>query len=567
MVAASGLALASACHAQAVTSAFEIPDSRVDLYAGYGYFHPINSGINHYQYSDIYAPNVTASVTGYFNRFVGVQMEGAYFNGQAVYIPCTTGTGTCYTHDAKIYTAEAGPVVRWPLGRFIPYIHALGGGARYNGPAYQSLMWGWGVTGGAGLDYVLPYFHNRFAVRPIQADFQYSQVVYGPLVLPAGVVGGFGEIDALKLSGGLVARFGEPNVSHAAMLGCTTQPANVYPGEPVAVSGSVLYLNPKKKPMYTWTTTGGKVLANDSAATIDTAGMAPGDYTVSGHVTAGKGAKEQANCTAPFSVKAFEPPTISCTATPATVTSGTTVDISTAGMSPQNRPLTYSYAASAGQVTSSGPTAKLSTAGLGATTITVTCNLVDDLGKTATASTQVTVSLPSVPAVAKSQALCSLSFERDRARPVRVNNESKACLDDIALTMQQQSDASLVIVGNASADERPEAAAERTLNIRQYLTQEKGISPSRIELRVGDTSGRTARTALVPAGAIYSDTSTQTFDERTITRHGQAYGTGRRGGAKPAGRKKRAARTSSSAEPRYVPAPPATDPPALGTPQ
>ena len=170
-------------------------------------------------------------------------------------------------------------------------------------------------------------------------------------------------------------------------------------------------------------------------------------------------------------------------------------------MSPQNRPLTYSYSASAGQITSSGPTAKLSTGGLGISQITVTCNLVDDLGKTATSSTLVNVTLPPVPVVAHTSSLCSLSFSRDRARPVRVDNESKACLDDIALTLQQQSDASLIVVGNASPDERPETAAERGLNIRQYLTQEKGLSPTRIEVRVGDTSGRSARTVLVPAGA------------------------------------------------------------------
>ena len=314
---AGTLLLPSCLHSQALRSATENPDSRVDIFAGYSYFHPINSGINRYQYQDISSPNVTASVTGYFNRFVGVQIEGAYASAQGVFIPCSTGNGICYTHDAKRYTAQAGPVLRLPLGRFIPFVHALGGGVRENGPAYQSLKWGWGVTGGAGIDYVLPFFHDRFAVRPIQADFQYSQVVYGPLILPAGNVGGFGEVDALKLSGGLVARFGTPAEKHAAMLGCTTQPANVFPGEPVVANGSVLYLNPKRKPFYTWTSTGGRITPNDSSATIDTTGMAPGDYTVAGHVATGKGAREQANCTAPFSVKAFEPPTISCAARPA----------------------------------------------------------------------------------------------------------------------------------------------------------------------------------------------------------------------------------------------------------
>ena len=344
-------------------------------------------------------------------------------------------------------------------------------------------------------------------------------------------MGGFGEIDALKLSGGIVVRFGEVSVSQPLMLGCTTQPATVYPGEPVTATGSTLYLNPKRAAAYTWTTSGGRIMPAGASATIDTTGLAPGDYTVSGHVASGRKATEQANCTAPFTVKAYEPPTISCSASPATVPSGTVVDITTTGLSPQNRPLTYSYATTAGLLTSAGATAKLNTGGLPASTVTVTCNLVDDLGKTATSTTTVTVQVAPVPVVAESHALCSVSFERDTKRPVRVNNEAKACLDDIALTLNSQTDAKLEIVGNASPDEKPQAAAQRAMNIRSYLTQEKGIDKGRIDVRVGDTSGRTARTALVPAGATFvrrghADVSTR----RRSPHRGQAYGTGHAGG-------------------------------------
>ena len=515
-------------HAQATKSASENPDSRVDIYAGYGYWHPINSGINGFQYQDVYNPNVTASVTGYFNRYVGVQIEGSYFSGNAEH---HSNFPDCFAAscDQLVYTAEAGPVLRWPLGRLVPFIHALGGGERVNGPADQPLRWGWGVTGGAGIDYVLPFFHDRFAVRPIQADFQYSQVVYGPLVLPTGLYGGFGEIDAVKLSGGLVVRFGEMQDKQPVMLGCTTEPGSVFAGDPVTVSGSSMYLNPKRPTNYTWTTSGGRITPAGAGATIDTTGLAPGDYTVGGHVSNGKHATQQANCTAPFMVKSYEPPTIACAANPSTVPSGTVVDITTTGTSPQNRPLTYSYATTAGLITGAGATAKLNTGGVAAGTITVTCNLVDDQGKTATTTTTVTVQPPPVPVVAESKALCSISFARDTKRPVRVDNEAKACLDDIALTLNSQTDAKLDIVGNASPDEKPEAAAQRAMNIRSYLTQEKGVDKARIELRVGDTSGRTARTALVPAGAIFSDTGTQTFDEAAIPASGQAYGSGHAG--------------------------------------
>ncbi len=514
---------ASLCAAQAVKGGTTHVDSRVDIYGGYGYFHPFNSGIDGYQYQSVSNPNATASVSVYFNRFFGVQMEGGYFSGtteHTKYVPACTGE-TC---SQLIYTAEAGPIFRFPLGPFIPFVHALGGGERTNGPAAQSLMWGWGVTGGVGVDYVLPFFNYRFAVRPIQADYQYSQVVYGPLLLPAGTQGGFGEIDNLNLSAGFVARFGNVEPPYPVMLGCGAQPPSVYPGDPVHITSNALYLNPRKKPVYSWAATGGKVLASGPEATIDTTGLAPGHYTLTGHVQEGPKARQQASCSAPFTVNAFEPPTLTCSANPSTAVSGTDIAINTVGSSPQNRPLTYSYTTTAGVITSSGPTAILSTAGLSPSTVTVTCSVVDDLGQAAKATTEAIISAPVAPVIAQTQQLCSLSFNRDLRRPARVDNEAKGCLDDIALTLNQRSDANLVIVGNMSSKETSDAAAERALNARQYLTEEKGIDPSRIQLRIGEPVGKTVTNTLVPAGATFNDLHTHTFDEKTIIRHGQAYG-------------------------------------------
>jgi hypothetical protein len=462
-------------------------------------------------------------VSAYFNRYFGVQIEGGYFSGSnehKQYLPTCTGE-TC---SQLVYTAEGGPVFRLPLGRWVPFAHMLGGGERTNGPAGQSLMWGWGATGGVGLDYVLPFWGQHLAIRPIQADYQYSQVVYGPLLLPSGTEGGFSALSNIKLSAGLVLRLGDVEPPYPVMLGCGAQPPSVYPGDPIKVEANALHLNPKKTPVYTWAANGGKITASGPEATIDTTGLAPGDYTVTGHVQEGSRARQQASCAAPFTVKAFEPPTLTCSANPSTAVSGTDIAISTVGSSPQNRPLTYSYTATAGVIASSGPTAILSTAGLSPSTITVTCNVVDDLGQAAKATTDVIITAPVIPVVPQTQQLCSLGFTRDRRRPVRVDNEAKGCLDDIALTLTQQTDARLIMVGNSAPDEKPEAAAERALNARQYLVQEKGIDPSRIELRIGAPTGETVTDTLVPTGAVFNGQDTHTFDEKTIIRHGQAYG-------------------------------------------
>jgi hypothetical protein len=534
---------AAAAHAQAKKAVTDHTDSRFDVYAGYGYFHPINSGINGYQYQDVSNPNATVSVAGYFNRYVGLQMEGGYFSGNGEHTIYSTSTGVgCpgESCDQLVYTAEAGPIVRLPLGAFVPFIHTLGGGARINGPVLQPLFWGWGVTAGAGLDIVLPYFNHRFAVRPLQVDWQYSQVVYGPLQQPLGIKGGFGEIDAMKVSGGLVARFGDARGPAPVQLGCGVEPVSGYPGDPLKVNATTLNTNPRKKtkPVITWTSNGGKIVGAGLNPEVDTAGMKPGEYIVHGHYQEGMRAREQANCDAPFTIKAFEPPTITCTATPNVANSGTDIAISTEGRSPQNRPLTYSYSTSAGEVASNGPTAILTTSGLSAQTITVTCNVVDDLGQTASAQTMVTLKVPIPPVVVQTEPLCGLKFERDKKRPARVDNESKGCLDDIALTLNQKTDARLVMVGNYQLPEKEEMGAQRAMNARQYLTKEKGIDPSRIELRIGDASSKSVTDTLVPSGATYNDIGSHRFDESAIKRVGPAYGVPRKHAEKASGKHK-----------------------------
>jgi hypothetical protein len=444
----------------------------------------------------------------------------------------------------------------------------LGGGERTNGPAGQSLMWGWGATGGVGLDYVLPFWGQHLAIRPIQADYQYSQVVYGPLLLPSGTEGGFSALNNMKLSAGLVLRLGDVAPPYPVMLGCGAQPPSVYPGDPIKVEANALHLNPKKTPVYTWASNGGKITASGPEATIDTTGLAPGDYTVTGHVQEGPRARQQASCAAPFSIKAFEPPTLTCSANPSTAVSGTDIAISTVGSSPQNRPLTYSYTATAGVIASAGPTAILSTAGLSPSTITVTCNVVDDLGQTAKATTDVIITAPVLPVVPQTQQLCSLAFSRDIRRPVRVDNEAKGCLDDIALTLTQQTDARLIMVGNSAPEEKPEAAAERALNARQYLVQEKGIDPSRIELRIGGPTGKTVTDTLVPTGAVFNNQDTYTFDEKTIIRHGQAYGIPRskKAPSKSHGKSTGKVTPAAAAPATTPPATPETTAPATATP-
>ena len=219
-------------------------------------------------------------------------------------------------------TGQAGPIFRFQYGRLVPFAHALGGGAHIGGPASQSCTWGWAATGGVGLDYILPGLGNHVALRPVQADFHYSQVSYGPLLLPAAVTGGFGEIYAYRLSAGLVARFGDLQPDYSPVLGCTTQPSTVFAGDPITVNGTSLNLKGNHRYRYLWLSTGGRVTGTESTATINTANLAPGDYSVSGKVVNEKNAKEIASCRTTFTVRTYEPPTISCSVAPQSLVAG-----------------------------------------------------------------------------------------------------------------------------------------------------------------------------------------------------------------------------------------------------
>jgi hypothetical protein len=159
-----------------------------------------------------------------------------------------------------------------------------------------------------------------------------------------------------------------------------------------------------------------------------------------------------ADCTANFTIKQYDPPTLSCSANPTTVQPGGTATITAQGVSPQNRPLTYTFSASAGQISGSGNTATLSTAGAPAGSITITCTC---------RTTRVRRLLARLRSMWKRRRHRRLPRPRRFARstsigirsvPARVDNEAKACLDDVALNLQQQTDATAVVVGEAASD-------------------------------------------------------------------------------------------------------------------
>jgi hypothetical protein len=385
------------------------------------------------------------------------------------------------------------------------------------------------------MDYETPWFNHRLAIRIFQADYEYMHADFGP-----GADGGRANINAARLSAGIVIHAGSLAPPPPITLACSASPESIYPGDPVTVTATAGGLNPKYNVIYSWSGTG--VTGNGTTATVATGSLAAGTYTVKCGVKEGKPGKEglkpweTADASASFTVKAFEPPTISCSVSPSTIKPGDTATVTSVGMSPQNRPLTYSYSASAGTVTGSGTTATYSSAGAPTGAVGITCNVSDDKGQSATSSTSLTITAPYVPPQPHTQALCSISFATDKKRPMRVDNEAKACLDQVALDLKQQADAKAVIVGEQNSDEAAKTAkqqkyamhhkhatvdmfaAQRAVNAKDYLVTEQGIDASRISVATGATDGQTVENYLVPAGANFSAdvTGTTAVDETAV---------------------------------------------------
>jgi hypothetical protein len=141
--------------------------------------------------------------------------------------------------------------------------------------------------------------------------------------------------------------------------------------------------------------------------------------------------------------------------------------------------------------------------------------VTDDRGLSASSTTSVGVEVPPPPPEASK--LNQIEF-KNKLKPARVDNEAKAILDDVALRLQRDADAKAVVIGNFEPSEKngQSIAQQRAVNTKAYLTQEKGIDPSRIEVRTGSGGVRTAEIYLVPAGATFNVPGAETFDESKV---------------------------------------------------
>jgi hypothetical protein len=425
--------------------------------------------------------------------------------------------GGNYKSGNDITTYSVGPRFTWRGEGINIFAHTLLGANHLNTGSFGART-GIGAILGGGIDLVLT---KHISWRMVEADYQWARQNFASIVPPTQPDLRRSSFQGARLRTGIVLGFGgAPEVPVAAS--CSVDHAEVMQGEPITATASATNFNPKHTLNYAWSGTGGTVTGKDNTASIDTKGVAGGNYTVTAHVTDPKAKKNnEASCSSNYTVKEppKNPPTMSCSASPTSVQTGGTVTVTCSCTSPDGVPVTVSnWTSSGGTVSGSGNVGTLNTTGASPGPITVSATCTDSRGLSTSASAQSTVENPPPPPP-KASKLSQCDFPNEK-KPWRVDNTCKAILDDVALRLQQESDAKLVIVGNAEPGEkRKNLAAERAVDSKAYLSggeAKQAIDPSRIEVRTGNGGTKTAEYWVVPAGATFDATGTEPVDETKV---------------------------------------------------
>jgi len=313
---------------------------------------------------------------------------------------------------------------------------------------------------------------------------------------------------------------GKPSVPPTAA--CSASPTEVWAGDPVTANITTQNFNPKHTITYAWSSIGAKISGTSTTGNVDTAGLAPGSYSVTGTATDAKEKKNNvASCNASFTVKTPHPPVANCSASPDTVKAGESSTVTINASSPDNFPLSYAWSSTTGHISGTGTSATLDSTGAPAgAPITATATVSDSRGLSTTCNATVNVLSP--PAVLNEVSEIGECKFMDPKRPSRVDNACKAVLDDVAMRIQREPNGKFVVVGYTDEEESvslTQLGAQRAVNIKYYLVNGEGgtqIDAARIDVRTsGTVKEKGAKVYFVPSGATFTE-ETAVVDETQI---------------------------------------------------
>jgi outer membrane protein OmpA-like peptidoglycan-associated protein/opacity protein-like surface antigen len=490
-------ALATVCSFAVFAAAQEQPAPKWELFGGYSFVYPgasvhglLPGGLLPVG-SDLESNprGAGASVTYNFNRWFGLtgDISGDLSSGESG-VPDRID-------DAEFYNLSAGPKITFRGRHFSPFLEALVGGHRLTSEVFghDNEV---GFMGGGGLDLNV---NRHLALRLLRGDYVFSNHQYGPSsIVPKTHVTG------VRLQSGVVLMLGGETIGPPPSATCAVNPGEVMVGEPASATVASSGFNPRHKLDYSWSNTGGRIVGTDNTARINTASMAGGSYTVTVHVGDPRMKNGGvASCMATLIVKELpkHPPSISCSASPSTVHSGTSATVSCTCTSPDSVPVTVgSWTASGGRVSSSGGnTESLDTSGVSDGLITVSGTCTDLRGLNTSAAAQVMVENPPPVSPEFTQlenrlALHSIYFPT--AQP-RVTNPDGGLLesqrktlvslaDDFRKYLESKPDARLTLEGHAdprASVEYNQALSERRVERVKSFLIEHGVPAANIDTK------------------------------------------------------------------------------------
>jgi outer membrane protein OmpA-like peptidoglycan-associated protein len=461
-----------------------------DLFAGYQWLHPgatvpmagNPSNPTPYKVPDM-APGFGTALTYNFDKNWGAEADFGYN----------------WSNSNYETTVSGGPRFMWRTDDANFFIHALLSYNRLSVNVAGNPSNGIGAILGGGMD--LP-ITKKFAWRVFQADYVWGHHNYASIAAPEFTSLRRVDAEGVRLRTGIVFSWGGAETVPPA-ASCSVQPTEVMVGEPITATVSPSNFNPKHTLTFSWSATGGQVTGKDTSATIDTNNVAPGNYTVTAHVTDPKMKKaNEASCSANFTVKPLppkNPPTMSLSANPTELVPGGTVTLSGNCTSPDGVPVSVAnWTSTAGTVSGSGTSATLNTAGLQPGPVTVTATCTDSRGLTAQGSTQINVQAPPPPPVDKALearlALHSVYFPtaqptaKDPSGGLLPSQQQTllALATDFKKYLEAKPDAHLTLEGHA--DHRGSAAFNQALTerrvarVKSFLV-EQGVPESAIDTK------------------------------------------------------------------------------------
>jgi hypothetical protein len=463
---------------------------------------------------------------------------GQYTHNLNQWAGLTVDVSGHYNGVAHAQGLAGGPQFKLRRGPFVPFGEVLLGFQNFAPKNLASQNARTFMVGG-GLDIRIT---PRLSIRPLQVDFVNSY--YSPATES-------NSFNGARVQGGVVFNFGQPSWEREVSADCSATPSMVSEGTPVKIEVAAKGFVPGRTLRYAYSTSGGVLDSHDATAFVDTTNLDSGRYTVNVLVEDnGRGIRHQqaTTCRAVFGIYPKQPPAASMSADPASLKQGESSTITVHGSSAENRPLSYSCAASGGRLSGAGPEYTLQTAGSGAGTVTVKCTVGDDRGRTATTAISVEVHAPAkveaapvvvaeAPPMTAPRAVAAsppqpakfgtIEFKHDVKRPTRVDNEAKGELDRYADALAAWPDAKGVLVGNAARDEAVKHrrmhprlfrgfAARRAVNTKGYLSKEKGLDPARLQALVRRGDEQTTELWIVPAGATFNVMGTRVVDETRV---------------------------------------------------